>query len=329
MKVSVVMPVYNAETTISTALDSLSAQTLEQTEIIVVNDGSTDGTLKILRSRKDIVLLDHAHRGVSAAANDGVAAAKGEYIARMDADDLSHPDRLERQASYLDAFPDIGMVGCRVNYGGDRSLQGGYAEHVDWTNGLMSSEDVALNRFVDQPMPHPSIMFRAEYFERFGAYRDGPFPEDYELFLRWMANGVKAAKVDAELLTWNDPPTRLSRTDPRYSVDAFYETKAEYLAQWLAKNNGRHPNIMIWGAGRVTRQRARNLEKFGINITQYVDLKPRTLDCGTPVLGHTSLPQPESCFIVSMVASRGARQKIKAYLLNKGFREGMEFICMA
>ncbi len=207
------MPVYNAEATVFQTLESLRAQSFRSLEIIVVNDGSTDSTLEILRNQPNIKLLDHSHRGIAPALNDGLAAAEGDYIARMDADDLCHPERIELQASFLDAFPDIGIVGCKVAFGGDREQQAGYAAHVDWMNTLIDPDEIALNRFVESPFAHPSVMFRRDLFEQFGAYRNGPFPEDYELWLRWMANGVKAGKVDQELVTWNDPPDRLSRTD--------------------------------------------------------------------------------------------------------------------
>ena len=329
MKVSVVMPVYNAKSTVLRALESLRAQSFASMEIIVVNDGSTDGTLEILRDQPDIKLLDHSHRGIAPALNDGLAAASGDYIARMDADDLCHPERIKKQASFLDAFPDIGIVGCRVGFGGDRERQAGYSAHVDWINSLIEPEEIALNRFVESPFAHPSVMFRRELFEQFGTYRDGPFPEDYELWLRWMARNVKAGKVDEELVVWNDPPNRLSRTDPRYSIDAFYKTKARYLSQWLEQNNPHHPEVIIWGAGRVTRKRAGILEQYGIRITQYVDIKPRRLNCGTPVIMPDALPESETCFVLPMVGKRGARNQIRAILKERGFVEGVSCIFAA
>ncbi len=329
MKVSVVMPVYNAEETVLQALDSLRRQKIDKLEIIVINDGSTDGTMDLLHHQSDIMVLDHSHRGIAAALNDGLAAASGDYIARMDADDLCHPERIELQASYLDVYAEIGLVGCRVKFGGDRKEQAGYAAHVDWINSLVEPDDIALNRFVESPFAHPSTMFRRDLPERFGAYRDGPFPEDYELWLRWMANGVKAGKVDQELVTWNDPPSRLSRTDPRYSVDAFYQAKAEYLAMWLKENNPHHPNLIVWGAGRITRKRVALLEQYGIRITQYVDIKDRQLNCKTPVIQPDDIPDPESCFILSMVGTRGARDQIRPILQERGFIEGENCIFAA
>lgn len=329
MKVSVVMPVHNAEATVFQTLEGLRAQTFQNLEIVVVNDGSTDGTLGILRDQTGIKLLDRSHRGIVPALNDGLAAASGEYVARMDADDLCHLGRIEKQAAFLDAFPSLGMVGCRVGFGGDREKQAGYAAYVDWINELIDPGDIALNRFVESPFAHPSVMFRRELFEQFGAYRDGPFPEDYELWLRWMANGVKAGKVDEELLVWNDPPDRLSRTAPRYSIEAFYETKAKYLFQWLEQNNPHHPKLIVWGAGRVTRKRTAILEQYGIRITQYVDIKKRQLNCGTPVILPSGIPDPTTCFVLPMVGKRGAREQIRAVLHQRGFTEGENCIFAA
>lgn len=326
MTVSVVIPVYNAVNTVLKTLESLRAQTFQPFEIVVVDDGSTDGTTELLRKQKDILLQERPHRGVVSAANDGIAVASGEYLARMDADDWCDPERIEKQMAYLERFPDIGMVGCRVAYGGDRKAQGGYAAHVDWINTIIEPGDVALNRFVEFPFAHPSMMFRRELFEKFGTYRDGTFPEDYELFLRWMANGVQAGKVDEELISWNDLPTRLSRTDERYSVDAFYETKAKYLFQWLEQHNPHYPDVIVWGAGRVTRKRAAILEQYGIRITHYIDIKPRALNCGTPVIQPMEIPSPDSCFILPMVGNRGARSRILDFLQNNGFVLGENMV---
>jgi glycosyltransferase involved in cell wall biosynthesis len=329
MKVSVVMPVYNAEGTVFQALESLRRQTFQPLEIIVVNDGSTDGTLEILREQPDIRLLNHSHRGIVPALNNGLAAACGDYIARMDSDDLCHPERIEKQAAFLDAFQDLGIVGCKVKFGGNRKKQAGYAAYVDWINKLIEPDDIALNRFIESPFAHPSVMFRRRLFEQFGAYRDGSFPEDYELWLRWIANGVKAGKVDEELVTWNDRPDRLSRTDPRYTIDAFYATKAAYLFQWLEKNNPHHPDIIVWGAGRVTRKRVDILAGYGLRITHYVDIKTRQLNCGTPMLQPLEIPDPATCFILPMVGSRGAREQIRAVLQQRGFTEGVNCIFAA
>lgn len=321
-KISVIMPVYNAQTTVIKALDSLQAQTFEPFEIIVVNDGSTDATAQLLENHSGITLINRPHRGIVPALNDALAASSGEYIARMDADDLCHPLRFEKQAALLDQNPEIGVAGCRVGFGGDKKEQAGYSMYVDWINGLISPEEIAVNRFVESPLAHPSVMFRRALVKQYGGYRNGPFPEDYELWLRWMSQGVRVGKVDEELLIWNDPPERLSRTDKRYSVDAFYRTKGEYLLKWLEENNPHHPDLIVWGAGRITRRRVDILAALGLNIVAYIDIKERQLTCGTPVLGPEEIPAPDTCFVLSMVGNRGAREDIGRFLRQRGFSEG-------
>ncbi len=137
------------------------------------------------------------------------------------------------------------------------------------------------------------------------------------------------AKVKEPLMRWNDPPGRLSRTDDRYSLTAFYQCKAEYLARWLKANNPLYPNVVIWGAGRATRKRAYFLRDFGIDIVGYVDVDPKKT--GTPLDGvprwhHDEMPGPGEVFVLTYVGSRGAREISYDILTGKGFIEGVHFI---
>lgn len=329
-----ILPVKDGEKRLIAALDSILDQTDPDFELIVVDDGSTDGSSDILADHQaqDRRIRVHTHRrsrGIVSALNAGLARASGDLIARMDADDVSHPDRLRLQREYLTGNSGIGLVGTRVVFGGDREAHAGYAAYVDWTNSLLTAEDISINRFVESPFAHPSVMFRKALVDRYGAYLEGQFPEDYEMWLRWLAAGVRMAKIPQFLLTWNDPLDRLSRTDNRYSFRAFYRCKAEYLAQWLARKNPFHPGILIWGAGRETRKRAEFLTEHGVEITAYVDIDPRKIGNivhGRPVLPEEEIPKPGTCFIVSYVASRGARDDIRGRLRRAGHSEGKDFI---
>ncbi len=251
MRTSVILPAYNAAEFIEPALDSLLRQTEPDSELIVVDDGSSDRTSAIVSGISQRVnLIRGEHRGLVAALNAGIAASTCDYIARMDADDLAHPDRLRRQADYLDGRPGVGLVASQAEYLGDRNQNRALALWVDWTNSLLAAEEISLNRFVESPLVHPTVMFRRELIERFGGYREGPFPEDYELWLRWLEAGVKMAKLPDKLLSWREREDRLTRTDPRYSPEAFYACKAPYLARWLERHNPHHPRVIVWGAGR-------------------------------------------------------------------------------
>lgn len=337
-EVAVILPVFNAADTLDRCLESLCQQSFEDIRLVAVDDGSQDASPRKLTewSRADdrIVLVRHDRNlGICAALNRGMGVAgDASYIARMDADDWSHPERLRLQVDALERRPDLGLIGTQVAFGGDRRTQEGYAAYVDWTNQLVEPEEIALNRFVESPFAHPSVMFRTHLVAQHGGYRAGPFPEDYELWLRWLDAGVRMGKVRRELLTWYDPPERLSRTDSRYARQAFYECKAVYLARWLRRHNPCAPRIVVWGAGRTTRKRADLLLRHGVTITHYVDVDPRKIgQCihGRVVWSEHDLPEPGHCFVVSYVGSRGARDDIRTRLGARGYREGEHFVVAA
>ena len=335
-KISIVMPARNAAGTLPHALESIRRQTSADWELLAVDDGSMDETGPILESaaRADarVRVLPQAALGIAAALQRGCAAARGAVIARMDADDWMAPERLLRQLQFLESHPQIGVVSCRVRHGGDQAAQAGYQAHVAWTNSLLTPADIALRRFVESPVAHPSVMFRRELLQQHGGYASGDFPEDYELWLRWMDAGVQFAKVDAELLIWNDPPARLSRTEQRYRAGAFYRTKCVYLARWLKRQVEPSREIWLWGAGRITRRRFRTINTAGIAISGFIDVdakKVGRLRDGRPVVAPCNLPSRDQAFILAGVSTRGARELIGAELSGRGRIEGRDYLLVA
>lgn len=344
-RVSVCLPCHNTAATLPAALDSLLGQTLRDFEIIAADDGSSgvDGgaTWDVLcaYARRDARIrpLRLPHQGVALTWNAAVEAARAPFIARMDADDICLPERLAMQAERLDAEPRLDLVSGLVRFGGDREERLGYALHVDWLNTLLTHEDISRNRFVESPLANPSVMFRREGVARFGGARPNigpaPFPEDYEQWLRWLALGARMAKVQAEVIVWNDPPTRISRTREEYSVEAFARIKAGYLWRWLKEQNPRHPRVWVWGAGRVSRKRLDPLLALGLGIENYVDIDPRKVGQrvhGIPVLPREAVPPrtPDSPFLLVNVASRGAREEIMQWLAGLGYQAGVDCVAV-
>ena len=329
----------DAAATVARAVASIRAQTLRDWELLAVDDGSTDGTRRILETlahaEPRLRVLAQAPAGVAAAANAGAGAARGEFIARMDADDVAHPERLAEQVAFLSAPEnrDVGVVGSLVEFGGDRAASAGYALHVDWVNSLVTPEEIALNRFVESPLANPSVMFPRELVARHGGYRDGDFPEDYELWLRWLDAGVRVAKVPRVLLTWHDTPARLTRVDSRYGPEKFFRMKAEWIARELARAAGGR-KIFVWGAGRHTRKRAAHLTAHGVTIAGYIDVDAKKTGrglggTGVPVLAEDEIPPPGDVFVLGYVSSRGARDYNRASLTARGHVEGRDFLMCA
>lgn len=339
---SVVLPVRNGASHLPAALDSLRAQTEPAWELIAVNDGSTDHTGEVLEAARQmdprIRVLHTAPDGIVSALNRGLAEARAPWIARMDADDVAHPRRLEKQGAFLEAHPEIGLVSCQVAFGGDGARAGGYQRHVGWLNTLLSPHEIQQARFIESPLAHPTVVFRRDIPAALGAYRDGDFPEDYELWLRWLEAGVRMAKVPEVLLTWTDSPQRLSRTCRRYSVAAFYRIKAFYLARWLRTHLPDDRPVWIWGAGRVTRTRARPLWDEGIRPAGWIDIDARKIGrthAGGPVrppeslLARTTAASARRPFVLVYVGNWEAREIIGGWLDRHGFRPEDDYLLCA
>ncbi len=334
--ISVVLPVHNAAGTLRAAVDSLDVETVAEVEVIAVDDGSDDGSAELLdgmaRTRPWLRVLHEPHRGIVPALNAGCDAVRGELIARMDADDRSLPGRLDRQRRFLLEHRSIGVVSGRVRFGGDARRARGYAHYVSWINSLRDPADIAVMRFVESPFAHPAVMFRGNLVCLHGGYRDGAFPEDYELWLRWMDEGVRMASIPEEVLLWNDPPDRLSRTDPRYSIDAFYMMKAEYIARWAVRRVRFWPQVYFWGAGRTTRKRAQYLIARGASVKAWVDIDAKKIGhrvWGAPVIAPEDLPPPGACFIFPFVGSRSARAEIMHWLEKRGYVLERDYVPVA
>ncbi len=334
--VSVVLPVRNAAATLARALASVRSQSFADWELVAVDDGSTDATPPLLAAAaaqdSRIRVLTTPPAGIVAALNSGLAAARAPLVARLDADDECHPDRLARQVAFLAAHPEIGVCATRVAYGGDPVAGRGYALHVEWTNTLLTPAEIALNRFVESPVAHPSVMFRRELVAAHGGYQDSGWPEDYELWLRWLEAGVRFAKLPEPLVVWHDPPGRLSRTHPAYADTAFAACKCHYLARWLRAHVAPARPIFLRGSGKPTRRRFAALAEHGIRLAGYVDVAPRKIGAhigGLPVLAPESVPPAAECFILGAVGTRGARDIIRAEHLAQGREEGRDFLMVA
>ncbi|WP_163325841.1 glycosyltransferase family 2 protein [Draconibacterium mangrovi] len=327
-ELSVVLPFFNAEKTLKTAIKSILDQTFRDFELLLINNNSTDASLQIAKtlSQADrrIHILNESKTGVANAMNCGLKNARGRFIARMDADDVAHPEKLQKQYNYLENNPSIDFLGCEVEYVPHIAENKGFRRFVDWANSFHTPEEIELKQFIEIPVINPTIFFRRELFEKYGGCRDGNFPEDYEMQLRYLSHGARLAKLPEKLLEWHDYSTRLTRTDERYSTEAFFQTKAFYFKKWSEQHNPFHPNIWIWGAGRKTRQRSAFLQEHGLNIEGYIDIKKTKPDA----LFYQDLPQPGQLFIVSMVTNTGAGEKIGAFLQERNYVEGKDFLLM-
>ena len=335
-KVSVLLPIHNAEATLGLALTSLLRQTFTSFEILAVDDGSTDGSLEILKEcgRTDdrIRVVSEGRRGLVETLNRAFEISQGPLLARMDADDIAHPDRFQNQVGLLEQRDELDVVGCLVRCFPASSMEEGYRVYEGWLNSLATPEDIAREIFIESPLAHPSVVMRREILDKVGGYRDVRWPEDYDLWLRMHVAGARFAKVPRILLHWREGSQRLTRTDARYSVENFIRTKAHYLRKGPLKES----TAIVWGAGQMGRRLSKHLVREGIGVEAFVDIDPKKIGGtrrGAPILSPKELPVFRRCcpdaIVLAAVPSRGARALIRSHLVRMSLSEGTDFICVA
>lgn len=356
-KISVLLPCRNAARFLPECIASLEAQTEPRFEALVLDDGSTDGTSAILGAWAErdarVRRVERVGEGLVAALDALAAAARGVLLARMDADDVAYPARLERQAALLVRRPDVAACGTRVRYVPRTALGLGYRRYEAWLNRLTEPAELARDLFVECPIAHPTLVMRRRVFEAVGGYRDPDGPEDYDLVLRMAAAGHGLANVPEVLLDWRLGDHRLSGRSARYSPAAFRRLKVRALRGFLPRDRP----LAVWGAGKVGKAFVRTwLASGGASITAFVDLDPRKIGQeihGAPVVGPADLSSssvaeagsrasagPEadsrrpaagsgSPYVLIAVGSPGARDEIRAALAETGLRELEDYRAVA
>lgn len=205
--ISVLMSVYNGERYLAEAVESILNQTFTDFEFIIINDGSTDGTAAILQTYDDprIKLIEQSNIGLTRSLNKGIALACGKYIARMDADDVSMPERFAQQVAFLEAHPEIGVLGT----GG---LVRDEINGIEWDYPVVKSDTewrrdlIKGNQFI-----HTSVMIRKSLLEMVGGYDESyTFAQDYDLWIRLAAH-TQMANLPCQLVIHREHPRTVTK----------------------------------------------------------------------------------------------------------------------
>jgi glycosyltransferase involved in cell wall biosynthesis len=324
-EVSVVLPVFNGGQTIARAVRSILDQTLHEIELIVVDDGSTDETAALVREIRDprLRLLQREHRGVAVATNVATQLAVAPIIARMDADDFSYPQRLRKQLLLLHK-QNLDVVGCQVRILNElSSISLSMNRYERWINEeTKDGEQISALRFVEFPLVNPTILARRSYFEL--GFRDSDVPEDYELMLRAAAQEMRFGKVNEVLFDWTDHPRRLTRTDSRYTLDAFMRCRQSHL---LAGPLRDVRCVDLWGAGETGKPWLRWLQTQNINVRRGYDINKRKVNNqvhGVRISHPTDMPAADGTPLIIAVGAENARTLIQPQILSRGYVPGVD-----
>jgi glycosyltransferase involved in cell wall biosynthesis len=327
-KISVLLPARNASATLPAALAGLLQQReAPPFEIVCVDDCSTDSTPSLLaaaaRADARVHVVRGEGRGLVAALNLGLSRCRGDWIARMDADDLVHPDRLRLQAALLAGDPALGAVGSLIRCI-PRPLSPGLSRLETWLNQTVSKDQCREGRFIEAPLVHPSATFRRQALG--GGWEDHGWAEDWDLLLRMVEQGWELAKVPEVLLEWRDGEGRLTRTGAAYRMEEMFRLRAHYLARGPLRERA----FDIWGAGPTGKRLARELEAHGLRPEAFYDVdRSKRIARGRPVRGEPDLPPPRGRLMLCAVGAEGAREEIHSLLGARGYVPGRDFLFAA
>lgn len=331
-RATVLMPCRDAARWLPEAIASLDAQTYQDFAVVAVDDGSTDDTRRVLEDwasrRRGVVVISQTAAGVAEALRAAVSVATGDVLIRMDADDIAEPERFQRQVTFLDAHPDVAACGTHVRYFGPRRITDGARRYESWLNSLRSTEDIHRDIFVECPLAHPTLAIRRDALQSAGGYIAGPWPEDYDLVLRLWAGGARLGVVPEVLLRWRDSATRASRTQARYSPDAFRACKVRHLLDTVLRDRP----AVLFGTGPIGKQFARELHRQGGRVRAWFDLDPRKIG---QTIYDTLVHHPRDishfldCVAIAAVGSVGARSDIRKLLHAAGRVDLHDFVAVA
>lgn len=271
-KISVILSAYNAEKYIRQAIGSILSQTMRDFEFFIVNDASTDSTAEIISSFNDsriIRIENKTNKGAIESLNACMNLAKGEYIARMDADDISMPQRFKRQADFLDNNSETGMCGSWIKtFGPTKNYIHKYP---------CSHADIKFMMLTNNPFPHPGMMLRKKLFDKFKLrYKQDTFPaEDYDFWERAI-RCFKTANIPEVLLHYRFHPQNASNTSGEKQrkeadkvrvrqldriIGGASDAEAQTFLNLMRKENGAAPGFIDDSLNLLKRLRIAVIEK--------------------------------------------------------------------
>lgn len=330
--VSVLIPFRNAEPYLKDCLQSILNQSFSDYEVILINDHSEDQSLSIALDfqNKDsrFKVLSAKQEGIIAALRQAYNVSCGDYITRMDADDIMMPDRLDEQFSLLKKNG-LGFVSTgKVHYFSDEKLGAGYQRYQNWLNELQKKEDPFEDVFKECVLPSPCWMMHRKDFEKVGGFESDVYPEDYDLCFRIYRAGIRILASDKVLHKWRDYPVRTSRTDPRLKDQSFLKVKLRYFLELKATSSDQ---IIVWGAGDKGKKVIKILKDRGLRPAWVCNNKNKIgkeVD-GTVISDCRNLQFQADQKVLVLVAQRETKDEILVFLEKGGWVKNETYFWMA
>ena len=323
--VTLIIPFSHADKALRKTVDSILDQTYSNIEILLIGydlkSQDAEDEWELLRTDCRIQVISDYQNSFSKALNVGCELSKGSFIAFLDQGNLFHPQKIEKQVSFFNENPETEVVSCLIELQHPGSFPLELYQWVEWCNHIITSGETQLFRFIKPPFIFSTLLFRQELLHQHGLFYDGDFPEEYELFLRWMNVGVKMEKITERLFILSNPSGNLYRVGKRYNLKNSGLLKSMYLYRWLIQNE--HPYIWVWGSKKKIRERTQQLEKMGILVEGYIGSKNRETD------EYFCISSDNFNWDVAYIKDQQAYCEIKSFFSRKGKTEGVDYIMIS
>jgi len=266
--ISILLPFHNAAPWIEETILSIQQQSCTNWELIVINDFSTDNSNSILqelaKSDSRIHIFQNGHKGIIPALKLALSKATGEFLTRMDADDIMPDGRLKLMTNTLKSLPRKTVVTGKVKYFGEQVISRGYLAYEAWLNERIEQNDHYNHIYRECVVASPNWMTRSEDIRAFDIFSNLNYPEDYDMTFRWMENEFQIHSINETTLFWREHPDRTSRNSDIYDQASFFELKLSWFCRLHSTDS-----VAILGAGTKGKITADFLNKRNINFNWY------------------------------------------------------------
>ncbi|MBN2789998.1 MAG: glycosyltransferase family 2 protein [Candidatus Delongbacteria bacterium] len=265
--ISILMPVRNSEQFLTMTINSILDQTENNWELIVVNDHSEDSSQQILedfsnKDRRITVLQNEEGDGIITALKTAFIHSRGDLITRMDSDDLMTEYKLEKMKKLYLASGKGHVITGPVKCFSDTEIGDGYKKYEKWLNHLILNEDCYNEIYRECVIQSSCWLVHRDDLIRCKAFNTNIYPEDYDLAFRFYKYGLKVRSYNELLHYWRDHPARISRNDPRYKDQQFFDLKLKYFFEL---DHNREKTLVVWGTGSKGKKLVKILhDKFDI-----------------------------------------------------------------
>ncbi len=264
------MPFKNPGNYFIPCVESILNQSYKNWELIAVNDHSDDGSFQLAQScankHTKITVIDSKGDGIIQALRCGYEYSKGDYIHRMDSDDIMPRQKLEKM---MEAISPKSLVTGLVDYfSDDFDLGDGYKKYTTWINQSMKSGDLWKDIYKECPVPSSAWLLHRDDFESVGAFNSSLIPEDYEFSFRLYQSGIKIKIVPEVIHRWRDSTNRTSRMESQECPEKYVDLQVGYF---LKIDRNKTIPLVLWGAGKKGKKIARVLLELGENFTWVTD----------------------------------------------------------